>query len=100
MLRSIPVIFISSSDVDGWCLPQAIVGGGTVYVKGDGQMRRETWMLASAVMALILGGCQAKAATTTYGFLYNGTTYTTLAPPEPRIHRAIRRLRRQRGRGL
>ena len=44
-------------------------------------MRRETWMLASAVMALILGGGQAKAGGGEYGFLYNGTTYTTLAVP-------------------
>ena len=45
-------------------------------------MRRETWMLAPAVMALILGGCQAKArGDVDGGFLYNGTTYTALAVP-------------------
>ena len=44
-------------------------------------MRRVTGILAAAALAWLLGGGQAKAKSPSYGFLYNGTSYTTLAVP-------------------
>jgi hypothetical protein len=38
--------------------------------------------LLLAAMALIRGGESLRAGSITYGFLYNGKTYTTLAAPD------------------
>lgn len=61
-----------------------LVGLGTLYGAGpEGRrwMRRLVWLLTLVVMILILGGGKVKAQSSQYGFLYNGTTYTTIALP-------------------
>ena len=58
-------------------------------------MKRVTYLAAMAAVVLTPCGGAAKAGH--YGFLYDGTTYTTIAPPGPG-HVPNGRLRRQRGR--